>query len=350
MLWCAVALLLSPVAGGMLVDHCPLRFRFPEAAAAQDRWSGSDPHRSILLLGSSRIRSFSQSDELAGEVRQLTGDNQVQVFYATMGLADPIAVDYIATRLVSTGRSPRLAIIEINPDFLARKSLFFPIIIKRQMVAADIPRYIGGILLSGHTAVSALLGSRLMPFYRHRTILQEWAASLFTSTQTVAPTIVSPSEKSAVESPVADKTAPGSPAAPPPAPSLSALSWDKSFGQDSAQSAMLFAPRLRNYQLKGSASEAMEHTVAMLRAHGSAVLLVQMPLSAPFRALFTTDMTSQFSTFIHHLQTSYGCFFVNLQDRLPDTSFVDMHHGNMAGSREFCRILAGEVAPVWTKP
>ena len=75
-------LALSPILGGYLVDHCPLRFRHPEAASALSRWRESEPRPNVLLLGSSRMGSFTQAPSLEETVRNLTGDQSVCIFNA----------------------------------------------------------------------------------------------------------------------------------------------------------------------------------------------------------------------------------------------------------------------------
>src|SRR5438105_4625190 len=82
--WCAAMLALSPILGGYLVDHCPLRFRHPEAASALSRWRESEPRPNVLLLGSSRMGSFTQAPSLEETVRNLTGDQSVCIFNASI--------------------------------------------------------------------------------------------------------------------------------------------------------------------------------------------------------------------------------------------------------------------------
>src|SRR5437867_3572361 len=84
LVWCAAMLTLSPILGGYLVDHCPLRFRHPEAASALARWRESDPRPNVLLLGSSRMGSFTQAPSLEETVRNLTGDQSVCIFNASI--------------------------------------------------------------------------------------------------------------------------------------------------------------------------------------------------------------------------------------------------------------------------
>ncbi|MGB8352361.1 MAG: DUF1574 family protein [Chthoniobacteraceae bacterium] len=338
MLWFGAALLLSPVPGALLVDHCPLRFRFPEAAALQEAWNKTDPRSSILFLGSSRMESFMQSSAFTADAQQATGDHSLIAFNASVPAADPVTSDFITSRLLADGRVPQLAIVEISPDFLARKNPFFSVTIKRQFTAGDLPRYLRDIFYSGPKDVSSLASSVLTPFYRHRTILLDWFLSHFTSAPVTAPGIVT------VPAEIAPPSATSS--TPSPAEIAKNTAWEEAL----KNAAQIYAHSLRDYKLEGATSAALEHTVAMLHAHGCKVVLVELPLTAPFRAMQPPQIEAQFPPYLRHLQEKYGCSYVNLWDRVPDTHFMDGHHGDMEGSREFSEILAREVvAPVWVK-
>ena len=109
-----------------------------------------------------------------------------------------------------------------------------------------------------------------------------------------------------------------------------------------------FEIHLRHYQLAGATSSAFETTIAMLRAQGCAVVLVEPPLSSAHRAFFNRAMRNQFEAFIQRLHSSYGCEFFDYSDRLSDLHFSDNHHANAEGSLQFTKLLAREVvAPAW---
>ena len=114
--------------------------------------------------------------------------------------------------------------------------------------------------------------------------------------------------------------------------------------------AVFYGGNLRHYDLGGISSGSFERAVAMLSSRGCRVALVETPLTTPLRAMITPDVQVQFTAYVQRLENNYGCIFVDLSDRLPDTDFVDVHHASIDGSREFCQILAREIiAPVWNK-
>lgn len=338
-LWFAAVIVLSPIAGGMLVDRCPLRFRFPEAAALQESWRKSDAGSSIVLFGSSRMATFMQSECLAADAQRLTGDGALRVFNAAIPAADPITIEFLAGKLLEAGKAPRLAIIEISPDFLARRSPFMSETIKRVMAAGDLPRYLRDIVLSDGKSLSTLASTRLIPFYRYRTILREWAGSKFEA----APPAATPD---AAGTPV---KAPAAMGGAPPVPT-SASAFQMPLSERIRLGAQTYGRALKKYRFGGCNPADMEKTVALLRKQGTEVVLVRMPLTEPFRAMFTPEVEAQFAAYVQRLQTRHGCKYVNLWDRIPDSHFVDVHHGSVEGSREFCEILAREaIAPEWTE-
>lgn len=330
--WCVLVLCLSPVPGGWLVDHCPVRIRFPEVAATVSSWEKANPRPNILLLGSSRLGSFIRTANLSAATRELVGNDSPVFFNSTIPGGDPITLEFLTRQLLACPSAPpRLVVLETNADLLARDNLYFKGVITQLMTAADIPKYLGDILLY-HDGVSRLLSSRLTPFFRHRSHLLAWAdeaaSGMFTQ------------NKSAVDD------------------TQQLLNRWRDFAHDKpddvppAERLRIALRRvkihLRDYQLAGATSSAFEATVAMLHARGCTVVLVEPPLSSAHRAFFSTAMQTQFAAFLQRLNHSYGCEFFDYSDRLPDTHFSDNHHANTAGSLRFTELLANEVvAPEW---
>ena len=332
LLWCALLLLISPVPGGWLIDHCPEHIRFPEVAATVSLWEKANPRPNILLLGSSRLGSFIRTANLSAATRELVGNDAPLFFNSTIPGGDPITLEFLTRQLLACRSAPpRLVVLETNADLLARDNLYFKGVVTQVMTAADIPKYLGDILLY-HDGVSRLLSSRLTPFFRHRSHFLAWA------NEAVSRLFVQ--NKSAVDETeqLLDRWrdfANDKPDALPPAERLRIA-------------LRRFEIHLRHYELAGATSAAFESTVAMLHARGCAIALVEPPLSSAHRAFFSTAMQAQFEPFVRRLQRSYGCEFFDYSDRLPDTHFSDNHHANSTGSLRFTELLAHEVlAPEW---
>jgi hypothetical protein len=330
--WCALLLFVSPVPGGWLIDHCPVHIRFPEMAATVSSWQKANPNPNILILGSSRLGSFVRNAELAAMTTELVGNDSALFFNSTIPGGDPITLQFLTRQLLACQSAPpRLVVLETNVDLLARDNLYFKGVVTQVMTAADIPKYLGDILLY-HDGVSRLLSSRLTPFFRHRSHLLAWADEALSG--------MFAQNKSAVDETqqLLDRWrnfANDKPDALPPAERLRIA-------------LRRFEIHLRHYQLAGATPAAFESTVAMLHARGCAIALVEPPLSSAHRAFFSTAMQTQFEAFVRRLHDSYGCQFFDYSDRLPDTYFSDNHHANAEGSLRFTELLAQEVvAPEW---
>jgi len=333
LLWCALGLVISPVVGGWLVDHCPLRIRFPEAAATISSWERANPQPDVLLLGSSRLGSFIRTADLSARTENLVIKDPPHFFNSTVPGGDPITLEFLTRRLLVTRAPPRFVVLETNADLLARDNLYFKGVITQIMTAADIPRYLGDILLY-HDGVSRLLSSRLTPFFRHRSHLLAWLD------ETVGGISVKTQNPLEQNQKLLDQwrdTAVNRPDILPPAERL--------------QIALRrFQIHLRDYQLAGATPLAFETTVALLRQHGCTVVLVQPPLSSAHRDFLNENIRSQFQAFLQRLHNSYDCDFFDYSDRLPDALFADNHHANSAGSSKFTELLVEEViVPTWRK-
>jgi hypothetical protein len=332
LLWCALLLLISPVPGGWLIDHCPVHIRFPEVAATVSSWEKANPRPNILLLGSSRLGSFIRTAALSAATKELVGNDAPLFFNSTIPGGDPITLEFLTRQLLACRSAPpRLVILETNADLLARDNLYFKGVITQVMTAADIPKYLGDILLY-HDGVSRLLSSRLTPFFRHRSHLLAWADEAVSGMFTQNKSAVDDTQQ------LLDRWRDFANDKPDPVPPAERLRI----------ALRRFKIHLRHYQLAGATSAAFESTVAMLHARGCAIALVEPPLSSAHRAFFSTAMEAQFEPFVQRLHRSYGCEFFDYSDRLPDTHFSDNHHANSEGSLRFTELLAHEVlAPEW---
>ncbi len=332
LLWCAATLCLSPVAGGYLIDKCPFHIRDPEAAASVSLWQRATPAPQILVLGSSRLGSFVRTSELNSLSKQLLGNDFVPIFNASLVCGEPITLKFVTDRLLATRTPPRLVLLETSPDLLARDNRYFSFAITRELTARDLPKCISDIFLS-HEAVSRLLSSRLIPFFRHRDHFLGWVnefagGSVFDS--------------------------------PSPSNGLEAHSFQFIRDRDKEDprtplermqaGAKRFESHLRDYQIEGATSSAFKSTVALLHDRGCRIVLVEPPVSSSQRALLTGDARTQFDAFLRQLESSYQCEIADFSERLPDSMFVDNHHANDAGSVQFTELLADEViSPSWRK-
>jgi len=110
---CALLLLISAVPGSWLIDHCPVRIRFPEVAATVSSWEKANPRPDILLLGSSRLGSFVRTADLSAAIRAPVGDDSPLFFNSTIPGGNPITLQFLTHQLLATKRAPpRLVVLE----------------------------------------------------------------------------------------------------------------------------------------------------------------------------------------------------------------------------------------------
>lgn len=321
-LWCAAALCISPIIGGWLIDHCPLRIRYSEAADVMDAWQAATPPPNVLLLGSSRLRAGVLNDRLAATTEQLFGKDAPHIFNAGVGGGEPLTVEMLTDRMLRTRKiQPRLAVIEASPDLLSRKDVYFKAVIGNQLTLTDIPRYLSDIVRYG--ALSRLLSSRVTPFYRHHGEFLEWLddgiRGLFGKTKSTA------ERRQAREA-----------AQVPPSKPVDPIAF--------------FAIGLRHYEIGGASAAAFERVVARMHSAGCEIILVEPPLTTAHRAIFSNEVRTTFITFIHRMQDRYDCQFFDYSERFADRYFFDSHHLDGEGRVMSTDMLAREViAPAWTR-
>lgn len=322
---CAVTLLLAALAGGWLVDQCPMRFRFPQAANLVASWKTAQPVPDVLVLGSSRLLWGVDPTRLATRTHELLAPEPPAVFNGSTFGGEPITMDYVGAKLREARTDvPRIVVIELSPDTVARDNLKFMWPITRQMTAADLPRYAPDIILY-RDAIPRLLSSRLTPFYRHRGELVAWWTEPFA--RAIDASAGTQRQDAAI---------------------LQAPTEDAIPSDGPERSYRRFKKHLRGYELQGSTSETFERMVARFRALGCKIVLVQPPLTTTHRALFGPQIGAQFEPFVRHLRESFACDFVDLGAAVPDSEFSDGDHVNERGRREFTDEFASNViAPAW---
>jgi hypothetical protein len=333
LLWCATVLLLSPLPGGWLIDHCPLHIRFPAAATTIALWEKATPQPDLLILGSSRLGSFIRTANLSVTSKESGGKEPPVIFNSTIPGGEPVTLQFLTSRLLAArAGSPRFVLLEINADLLARDNLYFRGIVTQVMTSSDILKYAGDILLY-NDGLPRLVSSRLTPFFRHRAEFLTWADETFSWKLTQAKV---PDDKSLQQ--LNDWRA-------------AANDRPDMLPEERLRLALRrFETHLRHYQLAGATASAFEQTVAMLYQRHCAIVLVQPPLSSAHRAFLSPTIRSQFEAFLRRLHDSYGTEFFDYSDKLSDTFFADNHHANAVGSSKFTELLAHEVvAPTWRK-
>ena len=327
----AAILLVSPIPGSILIDHCPLSARDPDAADTINRWHAHSRAPDILILGSSRTGHSIDTAATTSLLREAVGDANAQIFNAALPAGDPILLKFLAEHLLDHGSAPRLVVLEVNVDTSARRNVFFDSAITRQFTARDIIEHFDDILHASKKTWSRLLSSRLLPFYRHRGQFRAWIAQGWRS--------------------ISGVNNPATPLA------FEGISWAARVQEDiagqvradrRARNLRRLRDQLAGYEVAGKTPAALERVVALCRERGARVILFQPPVQSIHRALYSPPIMQRFGAFLDHLTSEGDCRVVDLSARLPDTMFADTNHVDFQGRRMTSELLAREVlAPAW---
>lgn len=333
----AGALTLSPIAGTLLIDRCPMSARFPEANIIVERWHSRVPPPQIVFFGSSRTGCAVDEHTIEQILKRDIGDSP-PVFNAAVGWGDPFTMRYLATHLFSTGTPPRLVILEVTPQSVARRHPSLDIVITRQFTLRDIVATGGEFVHSTNKAISRLLSSRLTPFYRHRDHLLAWAGEAADRRWDTGRR-----DRSKGTRPPAGGQ--------PITPALGSHRHELLLPPQMQMENYLKRTRkyFADYEVTGRSPEALETLVVFCREKNVPVILLQTPLHSQVRALLGPAAMGNFRAFIERLQVRHGCRFVDISERISDSMLHDFEHANGAGRECFTRILAEEIlGPVWS--
>ncbi|MCC6424548.1 MAG: DUF1574 family protein [Phycisphaerales bacterium] len=312
--WASVLFVLASMAGGLLVDLCPLRFRFPQAAFVMAHASTGAQSPTVVLMGSSRFGIGINTDRFSASLKKYSGDDRLSGYNAAIPAGDAITFNFVLTHLLEIKCHPRIAVIEISPETVNRYVPWMKFQILRQMTRMDIIKSIPDAAKS--RAMDRVFTSLFFPLFRHNVQLTDW---LFTD---VAEAIT------------------GRPDAGMP--------WvfpnpKEQMGQSNETD---YFKWFKRYKVAGIQPRKFEELLGLCRSNNIQPVLVGIPVSSHHRAFYTPTVEKQYMEFVVRLQREYGCAFVDYAGRLPDTMFADHHHLNEAGNEFFSDLLAGDVVRI----
>jgi hypothetical protein len=318
--------------GNVLLDRCPMSARFGDGDAMIKRWRARPETPQIVFIGSSRTGCSLNVETIAPRVRKISGDHSVQIFNAAVVAAEPLTMRFLSARMMAEGRTPKLAILEITPDTVARRNITLDYTLTRQFVFRDIRENLADIFHSTNKTISRVFSSRLIPFYTHRLALRSWAAESWTR-------LIGEPVTEEIEEPRHDFFSEWARAQKLVDPPLAARVQ---------RDVPRIRQQLRDYETAGKTPAALEELVARCQRSGIKVMLLEPPMHSALRALFVPAIRTPYRAFVEHLERTHGCRFVDLSDRVPDTMFVDSFHVAPEGREYFSRLFAEEIlGPVW---
>jgi|GEM_PF-2600780 len=339
LLWALGAFTATQLLGGLLLDYVWPGIRFPTAELTFKALARQPRSPDIMCVGSSRFGAGFVQEHIRDQLRAASGDSDLIVFNAAIEAGDLITARYVMDHAFDQGVRPRILVVEVSPETLARRSEWMGQHVLRQLTWEEIPEHLGSMYRSDN--LLRLVSARLLPLHMHR--------------RQICLRIKDAAEH---ELNVLTRTAkPGKPRKPrPTATPDQGVPWEvfKEMRDDRHDPERLriglaaIKRWLSNYRVGGSANRALEGLLARCRQEGCQVILVGVPLAQGHRALYTPAIEQAFVGHMTDVCRRHGCRFVDYRARIPDEMFRDNHHLRRCGGEEFSRLLTQEVLlPAW---
>jgi hypothetical protein len=331
--WAAACFLGLQLASSFLLDYAWPQLRFPYFYRRVEQAAALPVPPAVVCLGSSRTGSTVSAEEMTRILRDLTGDDTAAAFNASAPAADLVVCERMLGELLRRGVRPRVVVQELCPEMLNHRNLWLRMHVARSLYWHDVPAFAGELLRTGNAV--RLLGSRLLPLYASRDMIQR-------------------SCRDAFEDWWARRAGPGAPAPGEREPARTAADWHRLIA-----AALAGAPQgpnertlanvsdvsreLGDYRPGGNSAAALEQMARLCRDRGIRLVLVGIPLASAHRGCYTPAVEAAFREHLRRLEASYGCPFVDYRDAVPDAYFLDHHHSGPEGCLLFTARLSAEV-------
>jgi hypothetical protein len=340
-LWMVVPAILLQLGANALMDGPRPELRAPHMARVLADIAAGPANVDVICIGTSRFGMGIFPSDI--QLHAATGDRTATVFNEAVPSQDFDAADFMLDKMVGRGWRPALAVIELCPEMVNRRNCLLGAYVLPCLSSETSGTYLSDVLLSRN--LGRLVVERLIPIYRFRRALRAEVVRLISanSHETATPAAVPPTKApTSIQSSTAQK--------PRPSAEELFLNGDPSVTQRQLAEEKL--PMLRrwlaDYRIGGTSSLALERLIRHCRDQGMEVLLVAPPVASCQRDLYTPEIESVFVPYIHRLEKTYKCRFVDYRDSLPDEEFYDNHHLRPSGGRLFSRQLTREVLiPAW---
>src|SRR5258706_1307431 len=156
-----------------LIDQIPWEIRFPEAATVVSSLQQSRSQKQIFFFGSSRFGNDINADVITAELSKTSRRQRRSAFNAYITAGDPIAIAFVADKLLAAGIHPSVAVIELVPEVVSRHNSWLEIHLDRQFRWRDIVNALPDAYWSGK--LDDFLVARANPVYEYRNEFRQWA-------------------------------------------------------------------------------------------------------------------------------------------------------------------------------
>ncbi len=361
LLWMLIPTILLQLVVNLAMDGPRPDLRSPHLARVLANIRTAPP-ADVVCLGTSRFGMGLAVSDIQKQLRTAADDRALTVFNDSVPSGDFDTADFVLRAMLRQGWLPRLAVIEICPEMVNRRNRLLGAHVMPPLNRKSASTYFADLVLSKN--LRRLFVERLIPVYRYRRALWGEVSRVLAESANKAENSQSSLSRTALQSRPGKPDGSGEPsyeAAPARAETAQAatptaeelyLTGDPSMDPRRLSEENL--PRIRawleNYRIGGTSSLALERLLCRCREHGMEVILVAPPVAECQRAVYTPAIESVFVPYMHQLEQTYGCRFVDCRDCVPDEMFYDNHHLRPPGQSLFSRQLTRDVlVPKWSE-
>ncbi len=315
--WCLVFFVGGQLALSTVFDYLLPEYRFPWFYRLIECAERHPSSQMILCLGSSRFGTGLFAGEMTLMLRQATGDQNAEVFNASVPGGDYITSEKMLNELLARGLRPKLVLLEFCPDVLNHKMGWLNMHTTRTLCWHDLNDY-GGDLANWQSLQRFAL-CRLFPLFQYRNGIRTRLHDRLLDDNT-------PQQLTDRHWTVELENAPL-----PAARQLSEL-----------------ASHFEQYHIGGQPVACLRRLLQRCEAEQIQVILIEPPVTEMHRKFYTAEIERQYHEFYQHLSEEFGLTRFSYRTAVPDGEFFDHHHCNRTGASRWSERVTEEVLiPGW---
>jgi hypothetical protein len=318
-LWTLAGVALMQLALGLAVDQGLPEVRDPEYAGREmllrARLAEGHPGPLVLFVGSSRIHLGVDCATVAS-----AAGTPLQPFNFGIEAGGPFVEELCLRRLRAAGIRPDLVVLEVMPAFLDES--------RHDQKSLDGARLTVGELPLCRFSAASLRGplrkwfkGRFVPLQRHQAELRDLLA---------------------VDVPAGAPMA----AAPDPFGWAPAGHPPEKLVQLRQLALRQYEPIYRNFRPSEEQEGRLTVTVRRCRERGVPVVLLLCPEGSEFRGMYSPAMSREVAAVLGRLRAAFDVPIIDARDWVADDGFLDLHHLNVPGARQFSARLGAALAPL----
>ena len=312
--WTPSIFIAAQLAVGLCLDRAPLSVRFGDGVGKLAAAS-AEPHPDVVFFGSSRFNALIDPALVQKALDEKLGASAPRVASLSFIGGDLVGTDFMFNRLLDLGVRPKLAVIEVTPEWMAHPIPFLNGQLLRIFVWRDVIDWMPELVLGTRRT---LVCARVFPVYCYRNELLTWMTGR-------------------------------------PPPYLSGFTGGKPRPRpkpdDPVHGAHRWGRTLHGYEVSARARGILDRVLARCRDTGMECVLVAPPVASAQRAVLDGKIDAAYKSALAGLRERYGVAFYDESARLPDDAFRDSSHGNRHGGVLFSAIVADElVLPRFSSP